>query len=128
MAKDFATSPDEQAPCFRPWLNDPTVWRKIVTDSNAVAQEAGIGALCKFIEYGGTNAAHKYVAPRKIFEEINFCRTRGIVVPAIVEKCLSSARAGTKTKAIEAILLYVEVDVPDPVLVSCRQSAKNLTC
>lgn len=44
-------------------------------------------------------------------------RTRGITIPGIVEKCLSSARAGTKAKAIEALLLYVEVDVPDPVLV-----------
>jgi protein STU2 len=61
MAKEFATSPDEGAPCFRPWLNDPTVWKKIVTDSNAVAQEAGLGALSNFIEFGGQNAALKYI-------------------------------------------------------------------
>jgi len=60
MAKEFATSPDEGAPCFRPWLNDPTVWKKIVTDTNAVAQEAGLAALSNFIEFGGQNAALKY--------------------------------------------------------------------
>jgi len=43
-------------------------------------------------------------------------RTRAIVIPSLVEKCLPSARAGTKSKAIEALLLYVEVDTPDPVL------------
>jgi hypothetical protein len=48
---------------------------------------------------------------------MTYFRTRGIAVPGIVEKCLSSARAGTRTKAIEAILLYVEVDTPEPVLV-----------
>jgi protein STU2 len=60
MAKEFTSSPDEQASCFRPWLNDPSVWKKIVTDTNAVAQEAGVNALCKFIEFGGPNAASKY--------------------------------------------------------------------
>lgn len=45
-------------------------------------------------------------------------RARPFAVTGIVEKCLSSARAGTKAKAIEALLLFVEVDTPDPVLVS----------
>ncbi|CAO3574849.1 unnamed protein product [Mortierella alpina] len=43
-------------------------------------------------------------------------RTRNTVVPAVVEKCLSSTRTGTKTKALELILLYVEADSPDPVI------------
>jgi protein STU2 len=59
MANHFATSPDEGAPCFRPWNNDPTLWEKIVTDSNAVAQEAGLGALCRYVEFGGPNAGIK---------------------------------------------------------------------
>ena len=63
MAKEFSTSPDEQSPCFRPWLNDPSIWKKIVTDTNAVAQEAGLGALCKFVEFGGSNAGIKYNFP-----------------------------------------------------------------
>jgi hypothetical protein len=45
------------------------------------------------------------------------CRTKNVVVPAVVEKCLSSTRAGTKAKALELILLYVEVDSADPVIV-----------
>lgn len=48
---------------------------------------------------------------------IVFCRTKNVVVPAVVEKCLSSTRAGTKAKALELILLYVEVDSADPVIV-----------
>ncbi|KAI8350708.1 armadillo-type protein [Mortierella sp. GBAus27b] len=68
-------------------------------DSNAVAQESGLGTLIQFVEN----------AP-----EPN--RTKSTVVPAVVEKCLSSTRAGTKAKALELILLYVEVDTPDPVI------------
>lgn len=56
LAKDFAASSDEGAPCFRPFLNDPSLLRKTVTDSNAVAQEAGLAALCRFIEFGGKDA------------------------------------------------------------------------
>ena len=32
------------------------------------------------------------------------------MVPALVDKCLGSARAGTKSKAIELILRYIEVE------------------
>lgn len=32
------------------------------------------------------------------------------MVPALVDKCLGSARAGTKAKAIELILKYIEVE------------------
>jgi hypothetical protein len=46
-----------------------------------------------------------------------YSRSRGIAIPGIVEKCLSSTRAATRAKAVEALLLYVEVDTPDPVLV-----------
>jgi protein STU2 len=60
MAREFATSTGEDAACFKEWSNDPTVWKKIVADTNAVAQEAGLAALSNFIEFGGQNAALKY--------------------------------------------------------------------
>lgn len=34
----------------------------------------------------------------------------------MVEKCLSSSRAATKQNALEALLLYIELDVPGPVM------------
>lgn len=43
-------------------------------------------------------------------------RTRGLTITPMVEKCLSSTRAATKQNALEAILLYVELDVAGPVL------------
>ncbi|KAK9719768.1 hypothetical protein K7432_004569 [Basidiobolus ranarum] len=76
-------------------------FKKIVTDSNVAAQEAGLTAVLAYVEN----------AP-------NPSKTRDTVVPGIVEKCLGSTRAGTKTKAVELLLLYIEVDVPDPVVES----------
>lgn len=37
-------------------------------------------------------------------------RTREVVVPALVDKCLGSTRAGTRNQAIELALQYVEVE------------------
>ncbi|KAG7855403.1 hypothetical protein KL939_004578 [Ogataea angusta] len=75
----------------------------MVVDSNVVAQEAGINAICSFLEFGGSNACTK---------------TRSQVISAIAEKGLASTRAGTKQKSISALLWYIELDAPDPVIES----------
>ncbi|KAH3670776.1 hypothetical protein OGAPHI_001292 [Ogataea philodendri] len=72
-------------------------------DSNVVAQEAAISTLCSFLEFGGPNAC---------------TRTRQALVGPLCEKGLSSARAGTKQKSINALLWYVELDKADPVIES----------
>ncbi|KAF9908102.1 Microtubule-associated protein, microtubule dynamics during spindle orientation [Linnemannia zychae] len=94
LAKLFRTSVEDSD--FRRYEGS---LKKIALDSNAVAQESGLTTLIQFVE----NAPDPN-------------RTKNIVVPAVVEKCLSSTRAGTKAKALELILLYVEVDSPDPVI------------
>jgi protein STU2 len=43
-------------------------------------------------------------------------RTRNLTISPIVEKGLSSTRAATKSKSLEALLLYIELDVPGPVI------------
>lgn len=100
-AKQFSASPDESDPCFRPFLNDPGLWKTAVTDSNVAAQQEGIAALCAFLKFGGRDAC---------------LRTRGHTITPMTEKCLSSTRAATKQGAIEALLLYVELDVANPVI------------
>lgn len=97
----FTSSPDESASCFKPYNNDPDLLVKAVRDANVVAQEAGIGLLLAYLEFSG---AH------------NAVRTRSSAVAAIVEKCLGSTRAGTKTKAIDVCLMYVELDTGEPVI------------
>lgn len=100
-AKQFAATPDESDPCFRPFINDPGLWKTAVIDSNVAAQQEGIAALCAFLKFGGRDAC---------------LRTRGHTITPMTEKCLSSTRAATKQGAIEALLLYVELDVAGPVI------------
>ncbi|KAK9245867.1 armadillo-type protein [Lipomyces tetrasporus] len=101
MAKQFTTSPSDNDPCFRPFLSDPAIYKKIVTDSNVAAQEAGITSLVACLQYGGPNACQ---------------RLRGTVVTPLAEKGLVSMRAGTKQKTIDALLYFIELDTPDPVV------------
>jgi cytoskeleton-associated protein 5 len=72
-----------------------------VTDSNVAAQQEGVIALCAFLKFGGREGC---------------LRTRSSTILPIVEKCLSSTRAATKQNAVEALLLYIELDVAAPVI------------
>ncbi|KAI9889661.1 MAG: Microtubule-associated protein, microtubule dynamics during spindle orientation [Vezdaea aestivalis] len=100
-AKEFEKTPDESDPAFRPFLSDPSLFKGAAADSNVAAQQEGISALCSFLQYGGRDAC---------------IRTRGSTVSALVEKGLTSTRAATKSKSLEAILLYIELDKADPVI------------
>ncbi|KAM3065881.1 hypothetical protein ACMFMG_009894 [Clarireedia jacksonii] len=100
-AKQFEVTPDEHDPAFRPFLQDPGLWKGAVADSNVAAQQDGIAALCAFLKFGGRE---------------HCTRTRSHTLSSLVEKGLSSTRAATKASALEAILLYVELDVPGPVI------------
>lgn len=77
--------------------------KKMAVDSNLVAQEAGLAAILSFVEFGPTTLV---------------VRTRKEIVSALVDKCLGSSRAGTRTKAVDLILMLIEADVADPVIVS----------
>ncbi|PTB75030.1 ARM repeat-containing protein [Trichoderma longibrachiatum ATCC 18648] len=101
VAKQFAKSPDESDPCFRPFLNDPGLWKSAVADSNVAAQQEAIAALCEFLKYGGRDCA---------------LRTRGVAITPIVEKCLSSTRPAIKQNSLEALLLFIELDTAAPVV------------
>jgi protein STU2 len=43
-------------------------------------------------------------------------RTRSLTITPIVEKGLAATRPAAKQKALEALLLYIELDKPDPVV------------
>jgi regulator of replication initiation timing len=100
-AQIFAKSPSESDPCFRPFLQDSGIWKSAVLDSNVAAQQEGVIALCAFLKFGGRDAC---------------LRSRPTAITPIVEKCLSSTRAATKQNAVEALLLYIELDVAGPVI------------
>jgi cytoskeleton-associated protein 5 len=94
LIKTFQTTASDNDPAFRPYLSNPDLLKKIATDSNVVAQEKGVESIVAFVKFAGENSA----------------RTREVVLPALVDKCLGSARAGTKNQAVELILQYVEVE------------------
>ena len=55
-AKEFEKTPDESHPVFKPFLQDSSLWKAAVADSNVAAQQDAITALCAFLKYGGTQA------------------------------------------------------------------------
>ncbi|KAI8849851.1 armadillo-type protein [Chytridium lagenaria] len=67
--------------------------KKMATDTNIAAQDAGLTALLAYIENAPSAA-----------------RTRNVVAPLIVEKALGSARASNRATAVEILLMYVEVE------------------
>lgn len=52
-------------------------------------------------------------------------RSRNTTVSAIVEKGLSSTRVATKQSALEALLLYIELDKSDPIIDDLLPSLAN---
>ncbi|KAL9001320.1 MAG: hypothetical protein Q9169_000211 [Polycauliona sp. 2 TL-2023] len=109
-AKTFEATPDESDPAFRPFLLDSGLWKGAVADSNVAAQQDGINALCAFLKFGGQQAC---------------TRSRNITITPIVEKALSSTRAATKQSALEALLLYIELDKSDPIIDDLLPSLNN---
>ncbi|ODH47566.1 hypothetical protein GX48_06306 [Paracoccidioides brasiliensis] len=99
--KQFEKSPDESDPVFRPFLQDPGLWKGAVADANVAAQQEGLNAYCAFLKYSGVQGC---------------TRTRGTTIPAITEKGLPSTRPAAKASALEAILLCIELDRPDSVV------------
>ncbi|KAI0008771.1 armadillo-type protein [Xylariaceae sp. FL0662B] len=100
-AKQFEVTPDEYDPAFRPFNQDPSLWKGAVADSNVAAQSDGIAAYCAFLKFGGREGC---------------VRSRGHVVTPIVEKGLISTRPATKANSIEALLLLIEIDVAAPII------------
>ncbi|CAO1604623.1 hypothetical protein XANCAGTX0491_008167 [Xanthoria calcicola] len=109
-AKTFEATPDESDPAFRPFILDSGLWKGAIADSNVAAQQDGINALCAFLKYGGQQAC---------------TRSRNVTITPIVEKGLSSTRAATKQSALEALLLYIELDKSDPIIEDLLPSLNN---
>ncbi|KAK3496323.1 armadillo-type protein [Neurospora crassa] len=100
-AQAFEKTPDEYDPAFRPFVQDPSLWKGAVADSNVAAQQEGMAALCAFLKFGGREGA---------------VRSRQHTITSIVEKGLPSTRPAIKANSLEALLLYIELDVPGPVI------------
>ncbi|KAI4660973.1 hypothetical protein J4E81_005743 [Alternaria sp. BMP 2799] len=100
-AKEFSLAASESDPIVRQFINDASVWKGVAGDSNVAAQQEGLGALCAFLEIAGREGC---------------VRSRGNTITTIAEKGLPSTRPAAKAKALEALMLYIETDKPDPVI------------
>ncbi|KAK0610920.1 armadillo-type protein [Immersiella caudata] len=109
-AKQFEKTVDEYDAAFRPFVQEPSLWKSAAADSNVAAQQEGLNALCSFLKFGGREGA---------------VRARQHAVTPIVEKGLSSTRAATKASALEALLLFIELDVPGPVIEDILPALSN---
>ncbi|KAJ5544591.1 Armadillo-like helical [Penicillium sp. DV-2018c] len=97
----FEKTPDESHPVFVPFIQDPSLWKGAVADSNVAAQLEGLASYCAFLKFGGAQAC---------------TRTRQYTIGPIAEKGLVSTRPAAKASAVEALLLCVELDKSDPVI------------
>lgn len=97
---------EEATKSFGQWDEDDPNWRKfmglakkMVTDSNAVAQEKGLVCCLAFAE--NCKGANK---------------TAGEVIDGIVSKCVAAAKTKTKELATEIILMYCEIEAHEKVI------------
>jgi len=47
---------------------------------------------------------------------------RDTVVPGLIDKAIAAARGTTRQKSFDALLLFMEVQTPDPVVVRLKLS------
>lgn len=57
LIKAFAASGSDSDPVFKQYINNPDILKKMVTDSNVVAQEKGVEAVLNFVNFAGEAAA-----------------------------------------------------------------------
>ncbi|KAF1977500.1 ARM repeat-containing protein [Bimuria novae-zelandiae CBS 107.79] len=99
--KEFDLAASESDPVVRQFINDASIWKGVVGDSNVAAQQEGLKALCSFLQISGASGCQ---------------RTRQITVATIAEKGLPSTRPAVKQNALEALMLYIETDKADPII------------
>jgi len=98
-AKDFKVAQPSD-PTLREFILDSGLWKGAVADSNVAAQQEALNAYNAFLDAAGAEGAKK---------------TRASTVQPIVEKGLTG-RPVAKQAALEALLLLIELDKPDPII------------
>ncbi|GIZ44704.1 hypothetical protein CKM354_000789500 [Cercospora kikuchii] len=98
-AKEFKTAQPTDA-IVKDFTFDSGIWKGAVGDANAAAQQEALVAYNEFLNAAGADGARK---------------TRNQTIAPAVEKGLTG-RPAAKAAALEAILLLIELDKPDPVV------------
>lgn len=96
LSEEFANSRNTSDPCFSILESRSDTLKLLATDANVVAHEQALQLICDYLKYGATALKIPPMANSGL-------------ISALCEKGLSSARAGSKSRATEALLLMVEV-------------------
>ncbi|XP_030375807.1 protein mini spindles isoform X2 [Scaptodrosophila lebanonensis] len=95
-AKLFRELDDEKSP---EWSKYASLIKKMVVDSNALAQEKGLEAALIFVENSGLAG-----------------RTVGDVMTGIVQKCIAAPKVKTKDLSVQVTLMYIEIEKHEAVI------------
>uniref|UniRef100_A0A1A9W8C3 TOG domain-containing protein n=1 Tax=Glossina brevipalpis TaxID=37001 RepID=A0A1A9W8C3_9MUSC len=95
-AKIFREIDDEKS---SEWMKFIGLIKKMIVDSNAVAQERGLEAALIFVE----NCGHAG-------------KTVGDVMLGIVQKCIAAQKAKTKDLSVQITLMYIEIEKQEAVM------------
>lgn len=58
--KEFDLATSERDDVVRQFINDASIWKGVVGDSNVAAQQEGLKALCSFLQIAGTSGCQRY--------------------------------------------------------------------
>lgn len=75
--------------------------KKFPLEQNAVAQEAAVSCMTAYVECCDPSIGKKL---------------RPEIVASAIEKGLSAAKAGTRAKTVEFLMIMIELDVAEPVV------------
>lgn len=95
-AKIFREIEEEKGPEWNKFIG---LMKKMVIDSNAMAQEKGLEATLIFVE----NCGH---AGKTVNEVMN----------GIVQKCIAAPKTKTKELAVQVTLMYIEIEKQEAVI------------
>jgi hypothetical protein len=76
------------------------LFKAIITDSNQIALESGLSIIEEHLS--------KHNESKYLKHDIDV-RFNDIIIPPLIEKCLSSTRSGTRSKSTEIICLVTEI-------------------
>jgi len=62
-AKIFDKAQDENDPDVRQFIQDPSLWKAAVADSNVAAQQEALSSLCSFLQIAGIQGCTRLVKP-----------------------------------------------------------------
>ncbi|KAJ1345061.1 hypothetical protein BSLG_000576 [Batrachochytrium salamandrivorans] len=98
LAKQFRLAESGDAPIFQQYQETT---RAMLSDANQIALDSGLSAVLEYVRIANIAV-----------------RAKSVITPLVVDKCLPSSRGSTKAKAIDTLLMLIEIDNAD-VVVEC---------